>query len=116
MNSLKNRVQLIGHLGNTPELKSFENGVKLAKFSIATNERFKNAKGEYETETQWHQVVAWGGAAERVSKALQKGNEVALEGKLITRNYQDKDGQTRYITEVVLGDFVRLTKKEETPA
>ena len=86
MNNLRNKVQLIGNLGNNPEVKSLDGGKKLAKFSIATNERYKSAKGEKVTETQWHNLIAWGKTAEIVEKYLTKGKEVAIEGKLISES------------------------------
>ncbi|WP_416440778.1 single-stranded DNA-binding protein [Phnomibacter sp. MR] len=111
MNAMKNRVQLIGHLGKDPEVRAIDNGNKMARFTIATNETYQNNKGEKVTDTQWHNVVAWGKTAELVEKLLQKGHEVALEGKLENRSYTDKDGQKRYITEVVTSEFLLLTKK-----
>lgn len=111
MNAMKNRVQLIGHLGKDPEVKAIDNGNKMARFTIATNETYQNNKGEKVTDTQWHNVVAWGKTAELVEKLLQKGHEVALEGKLENRSYTDKDGQKKFITEVVAQEFLLLTKK-----
>ena len=85
MNALRNKVQLIGNIGMNPEVKTLDGGKKLAKMSIATNESYKNAKGEYVKETQWHNLIAWGKTAELVEKLLKKGSEVAVEGKLINR-------------------------------
>lgn len=110
MNSLKNKVQLIGNLGNDPEMVSLENGSKLAKFSIATNETYKNAEGEKVTDTQWHNVVAWGKLAEIAENYLAKGKEVMIEGKLISRSYETKDGDKRYITEVKCNELLMLGK------
>lgn len=107
MNTIKNKVQLIGNVGKEPEVKEI-NGKKLAKFSIATNETYKNAKGEKVKETQWHNLIAWGKTAEIIEKYLAKGSEVAIEGKLINRNYLDKDGVKRYITEVQINDLLML--------
>lgn len=112
MNSLRNRVQLIGNPGMDPEIKNLDNGNKLAKFSLATNEHYKNAKGEKLTDTQWHNVVAWGKAAELVEKFIRKGKEVGVEGKLVTRSYETKEGEKRYVTEVVLNEFLLLQNKE----
>ena len=112
MNSLRNRVQLIGNPGMDPEIKNLDNGNKLAKFSIATNETYKNTKGEKVTDTQWHNVVAWGKTAELVEKFVRKGKEVGLEGKLTTRTYDSKDGAKRYVTEVVLNDLLLLRNRE----
>ena len=111
MNALRNRVQLIGNLGNDPEVITLDSGKKLAKFSIATNENYKNAQGEKVTETQWHNVVVWNKTAEIVEKYLSKGNEVAVEGKLTTRSYEDKEGVKKYITEVVVNELLMLGGK-----
>ncbi|MDG4715061.1 single-stranded DNA-binding protein [Winogradskyella marincola] len=110
MNALKNKVQLIGNLGNDPEIINLESGKMLAKFSIATNESYKNANGEKVTDTQWHNIVAWGKTAQIVEKFVSKGKEVAIEGKLTTRSWQDKDGIKRYITEVVCHELLMLGK------
>ena len=112
MNALRNKVQLIGNLGNNPEVKSFDGGKKLAKMSIATNESYKNAKGEMVKETQWHNLIAWGKTAEIIEKHLKKGSEVAIEGKLINRNYTDKDGVKRYFTEIEVNELLMLGGKE----
>jgi single-strand DNA-binding protein len=111
MNALKNKVQLIGNLGNAPEVKNTEKGKKLAKFSIATNETYYNVKGEKVTETQWHNLIAWGKVAELVEKYLTKGSEVAIEGKLMNNNYMDKDGNKRYSTEVQVHELLLLGSK-----
>lgn len=111
MNTLKNKVQLIGHLGNDPEVKTV-NGNSLAKISIATNETYKNAKGEKITETQWHNVIAWGKTADIIGKYLKKGSEVAIEGKLINKNYTDKEGVKRYVTEVQANEVLLLGSKK----
>lgn len=108
MSSLKNKVQLIGNLGSNPEIKNMEGGKKLARMSLATNESYRNAKGEKVTETNWHQVVAWGKTAAIVEKYLTKGTEIALEGKLTTRQYVDKDGIKRYITEIIADEILLL--------
>ena len=111
MNALVNRVQLIGQLGQDPEVKNLENGNKMARFSLATNEHRKNAEGERITDTQWHNIVAWGKAAELIEKYAHKGNKVAVDGKLVNRNYEDKDGIKRYITEVQLNEVLFLSGK-----
>ena len=108
MNSLKNKVQLIGHLGNNPEVKEFDGGRKLAKFSLATNESYKKENGEKVSETQWHNIIAWGNAATIVEKFLKKGNEAGIEGKLTSRSYEDKDGNKKYITEVVAHEILLM--------
>jgi len=111
MYALKNKVQLIGNLGNAPEIKTLESGKKMARFSVATNENYRNAKGEKVTETQWHNLVAWGKVAEIVEKFLTKGKEVAIEGKLISRSYNDKEGNKKYITEVQVTELLLLGAK-----
>jgi single-strand DNA-binding protein len=111
MNNLRNRVQLIGNLGQDPEVKTLESGKRVANFTIATREEFKNAEGQKVSESIWHNIVAWNGLADIVSKYLKKGNEVALEGKLVYRSYEDKSGVTRYVTEIVLNDLALLRKK-----
>ncbi|MEM6378555.1 MAG: single-stranded DNA-binding protein [Bacteroidota bacterium] len=110
MNALKNRVQLLGNLGADPEMVILENGSKLAKFSIATNETYKNQEGEKVTDTQWHNVVAWGKLAEISENFLVKGKEVMIEGKLVNRTYETKEGTKRYITEVKCTDLLMLGK------
>ena len=112
MNKLRNKVQLIGHLGNNPEIVNLDAGKKLAKFSIATNESYKNSKGETIKETQWHNLVAWGKTAEIIEKYLQKGNEVAIEGKLVNKNYDDKEGKKHYVTEIVVNELLMLGGKK----
>lgn len=111
MYALKNKVQLIGNVGNTVEVKNTESGKKLARFSIATNESYRNAKGEKVTETTWHNVVAWGKVAEIAEKFLQKGTEVAVEGKLTNRTYNDKDGNKKYIYEVQVNELLLMGSK-----
>lgn len=111
MYALKNKVQLIGNLGNAPEIKNTESGKKLARFSIATNENYRNAKGEKVTETTWHNLVAWGKVADLAEKFLQKGAEVVIEGKLINRSYTDKDGIKKYISEVQVNELLLLNSK-----
>ncbi len=111
MYALKNKVQLIGNLGNAPEVKTLESGKKMARFSVATSESYRNAKGEKVTETQWHNLVAWGKVAEIVEKYLTKGKEVAIEGKLISRSYNDKEGIKKYITEIQVNELLMLGAK-----
>ena len=112
MNALKNKVQLIGNLGSTPEVKKLDGGKTIAKFSLATNETYKNQKGEKVEETQWHNIVAWGKTAELMEQLLAKGKEVMVEGKLTSRSYEDKEGNKRYITEVVAQEFLLLGAKQ----
>ena len=110
MNTLRNKVQLIGNLGNDPEIINLESGKTLAKFSVATNESYKNASGEKVTDTQWHNVVAWGKTAQIIEKYVTKGKEVAIEGKLTSRSYETKEGEKRYVTEVVCNELLMLGK------
>lgn len=111
MSTLRNRVQLIGNLGNNPEMITLESGKKIAKFSIATNESYKNSQGEKVTDTQWHNVVAWNKTAEIIERYLEKGTEVAVEGKLTSRSYETKEGEKKYITEVICNEVVLLGGK-----
>ena len=110
MNTLRNKVQLIGHVGNDPEIKTFDGGKKLVNFTLATNESYKNNTGEKVEETQWHKLVAWGKTADIIEKYVTKGKEIAIEGKLTHRNYEDKNGEKRYFTEVVVNDMLLLGK------
>ena len=110
MSALRNKVQLIGNVGNDPEIKSFDGGKKVANFTIATNESYKNEKGEKVEQTEWHKVSAWVKTAEIIEKFVTKGKEVAIEGKLTHRSYEDKNGEKRYITEVVANEILLLGK------
>jgi single-strand DNA-binding protein len=112
MNTMKNLVQLIGNLGNYPEVKEVNGGRRMARMSVATSESYTNKSGERITDTQWHTVVAWGAQADQVGEQLRKGSRVALQGKLVHRSYEGKDGQKRYITEVVLSEFQVVNKSE----
>lgn len=111
MNALRNRVQLIGNLGDDPEVINLDSGKKLAKFSLATNESYKNKEGEKITETQWHNIVAWGKTAEIVENYLTKGKEVVVDGKLMHRQYETEKGEKRYITEIRLNELVMIGNK-----
>lgn len=111
MYSLKNKVQLIGNLGNAPEVKELEGGKKLAKFRVATNESYRNAEGEKISETTWHSVVAWGKVAEIAEKYLKVGSEVAIEGKLVNNNYTDKEGVKKYEIEIHINEILMLDDK-----
>lgn len=111
MYALKNKVQLIGHLGAKPEVKNTESGKKLAQFNLATSESYRNVKGEKVTETQWHRIVAWGKLAELAEKYLDKGKEVAIEGKLVNRSYTDKEGNKKHITEIQANELLMFGAK-----
>jgi single-strand DNA-binding protein len=108
MNSLKNRVQLIGRLGQDPETKTTESGKKVTHFTLATDDGYKNTEGQKVNETTWHNIVAWNGLADLADKYLKKGRQVAVEGRIVYRTYEDKKGTTRYITEIVLNDLLFL--------
>lgn len=113
MYALKNKVQLIGNIGNKPEIKTTTAGKKYAKFSIATNESYRNERGEKITDTQWHHLVAWGKVADIAEQHLEKGNELAIEGKLMHRDYTDPNGVKKYFTEVHVNEILLLEKKEK---
>lgn len=110
MKSLRNSVQLIGRLGKDPEVKTFTNSKK-ASFTIATTDTYKNQKGEKVEDTQWHNIVIWGKLAGVAEKYLKKGNEIAVEGKLVHRAYET-NGEKKYITEINVNDFVMLGAKK----
>lgn len=113
MYALKNKVQLIGNLGNSPEVRTFDCGRKMARFSMATNESYRNAQGERVTDTQWHNLIAWGKLADIAERFLIKGKEVAVEGKLINRSYNDKEGNKRYVTEIQVNELLLLGTKAD---
>jgi single-strand DNA-binding protein len=105
MSALKNNVQLIGNLGNNPEITNLESGKKVAKFSIAVNEFYKDKEGEKVVNTSWFNLIAWNKTAELVELLLIKGSEVIISGKLSNSSYEDKDGVKRYITEINVNEF-----------
>jgi single-strand DNA-binding protein len=109
-NSLKNSVQLIGNIGKDVTLSTFDKGTKKVSLVIATNDYFTNNKGEKIKQTEWHNLVAWGKTAELMSESLTKGNEIAIQGKLSSRSYEDKEGVTRYITEIIVNEFYKLNR------
>jgi single-strand DNA-binding protein len=111
MNSLRNSVRLVGNLGMDPEVRSFDNNRKLARISIATTDSYKNDKGEKISDTQWHRLVFWDAKAKLAEEYLRKGDEVAIEGKLATSNYTDKDGNKRYMTEIIVNEFLKMGKE-----
>ncbi|MBK9717191.1 MAG: single-stranded DNA-binding protein [Saprospiraceae bacterium] len=110
MNSLRNSVQLIGNLGKDPEMTTLEKGKKITRATIATNESYKSNNGDKVTETQWHNLVAWDAKAEFMEKYLKKGNEVIIKGRISNRSYEDKSGVTKYISEIIVSEIVKLTK------
>jgi len=111
MKNLVNHVQLIGNLGTAPEMKTFDNN-KLIRFSLATNEGYRNQKGEWVDETVWHNIVAWGKLAENMEGKLEKGTRLAVTGKISNRNYQNASGEKKYITEIVVREYLVIPKKE----
>ncbi len=111
MNAMKNRVQLIGNLGQDPEVRTLNSGKQVAQFSVATSESYKNAAGEWIKDTQWHTVVAWGKLAEISENLLVKGQEVVVEGKVTDRTYEDKNGVKRYVTEIVATEMMLVGKR-----
>lgn len=113
MNNLKNRVQLIGNLGQDPEIKTLDKGTKIAKFSLATSETHKDESGNKVSDTQWHHLVFFGKSAELAEKYLKKGQEIAVEGRLKYSTYNDKEGQTRYFTEIIGNEFMMLRSNQK---
>ena len=111
MSTIKNHVQLIGNVGQEPTITNLESGKKVARFSLATNENYKDSKGERQTDTNWHTVVAWGKTADIIEKYAEKGKEIAVVGKLKTRSYTTNDGNQRYVTEVVADEILLLGSK-----
>ncbi|SDD91729.1 single-strand binding protein [Pricia antarctica] len=117
MSTIRNHVQLIGNVGQEPTITNLESGKKVARFSLATNEYYKNKKGEKEQSTEWHTVVAWGKTADIIENYVVKGKEVGVTGKLKTRSYEDKDGVKRYVTEIEANEILLLgTKNGNTAA
>jgi len=112
MNTLRNRVQLIGHLGIDPEVKTIQSGTKVVNVTIATSEPYFS-NGAWKEDTQWHNLALWDKLAERAEKQLHKGSYLMVEGRLIHRNYEDDKGIKRYFTEVKVNSFISLDKKED---
>jgi single-strand DNA-binding protein len=112
MNALRNRVQLIGNLGQNPEVKEFDGGKKVARFSVATTESYRDKDGNLVKDTTWHNLVAWNKNADIVEKYLEKGKEVAIDGKLTSRSYETKEGVKKYVTEVVVNELLMLGGKK----
>jgi len=111
MKAIKNKVQLIGHLGADPEIKFFKQDNPLANMRLAVNDRYKNAKGEWVEETQWFNLVAWSKLAQYAEKYLVKGIEVAVEGRLLTKSYTDKNAVKRVSTDIIVSEILILSKK-----
>lgn len=114
MSSIKNYVHLLGNIGDDPKVTNLESGKKVARFSLATNESYKDSKGEKQQVTDWHTIVAWGKTAEIVEQFAHKGKQVAVVGKLKSRTYTDpKEGNERYVTEVVADEILLLGSKSD---
>jgi len=113
MNALRNSVRLIGHAGDAPKIIQLESGRKIANFSVATNESYVDNAGNRKSETTWHRLVAYGPVANTAEKYIQKGVEVAIEGKLTNRSWDDKEGQKHYITEIVVNQMMVVGSKSE---
>ncbi|MEX0314423.1 MAG: single-stranded DNA-binding protein [Allomuricauda sp.] len=111
MSTIKNHVQLIGNVGIEPTITNLESGKKVARLSLATNENYKDSKGEKQTDTNWHTIVAWGKVAEIIEKFVTKGKEIGISGKLKTRSYETKDGNQRYVTEVEANEILLMGSK-----
>lgn len=107
---MKNSVQLIGHVGQEPEIKNLVGGKKLANISIATNEVYYRENGDKVEKTEWHRVTAWGKTAEIIERFVTKGKEIAIGGKLAHRSYDDKEGNKKYVTEIVANEILLLGK------
>ena len=110
MNALRNKVQLIGRLGQDPEIVSFKDGNKMAKFSLATDDSYKDKEGNKVERAYWHNIVVRNGLVNVVENYVTKGQEIALEGKLTNRSWEDKNGNKRYITEIVCNELLMLGK------
>jgi single-strand DNA-binding protein len=108
-----NKVLLIGHLGKDPELRYTKGGDAVASFSVATNESWKDAEGNTQERTDWHNIVAWRKLAEICAEYVKKGSKVYIEGKIQTRSYDDKDGVKKYVTEITANDLIMLDSKQE---
>ncbi|NNF32851.1 MAG: single-stranded DNA-binding protein [Saprospiraceae bacterium] len=112
MRAIRNSVQLIGNLGRDVEVFTFDSGNKKASFTMATSEYYKNKEGEKAQDTQWHNIVAWGKTADLMSALLEKGNQVLVKGKIVNRSYEDKEGNKKFVSEIVANEFMKITKKE----
>ena len=112
MRAIRNSVQLIGNLGRDVEVFTFDSGNKKASFTMATSEYYTDKDGEKAQDTQWHNIVAWGKTADLMSALLEKGNQVLIKGKIVNRSYEDKEGNKRFVSEIVANEFMKITKKE----
>lgn len=114
MSTIRNKVQLIGNTGIAPEIRNFESGKKVARFTMATNEIHWNSKGEKVEDCQWHNVVCWGKTAAFVEKFVTKGKELAIEGKLLSRVYETSEGERRYTTEILASEILLLGSADKS--
>ena len=114
MSTIRNKVQLIGNAGKEPEIRNFESGKKVARFTMATNEIHWNSKGEKVEDCQWHNLVCWGKTAAFVEKFITKGKELAIEGKLISRAYENTEGEKKYTTEILTSEILLLGSSEKS--
>nr|WP_288934808.1 single-stranded DNA-binding protein [uncultured Allomuricauda sp.] len=108
MSTLRNKVQLIGNVGQDPVITDLDSGKRVARVNLATNEHYKNSQGERLTNTEWHTVIGWGKLADIIESFVTKGKEIAVEGKLTSRSYEDKEGNKRYVTEIVASEILLL--------
>jgi single-strand DNA-binding protein len=113
MNNLRNKVHLIGRLGKDVETKTLDSGKTLAKGSLATTEIYRNQDGDKVENTQWHNLTFWGNSAKNAGQLLKKGSEIAVEGRLSYSNYEDKDGNMKYYTEIIVQEFIKLDPKKK---
>lgn len=111
MSTLRNKVNLIGRIGQHPEVQTVKNGHMFTRFSVATHELYKDKDGEWKDKTQWHNAILWGKSAERFVRTVTKGSEVAIEGKLVNNKYESREGEKRHFTQVEVSDFLLLTTK-----
>lgn len=116
MSNLRNKVQLIGNVGNNPEMTVLESGKKVIRFSLATNENYRNTNGDKVGSTNWHNIVAWNKTAEIIEQYAIKGKQIAVEGKLTSRSYETKEGEKKYVTEVIVSEVLLLGTKNENKA
>lgn len=108
MSNLRNHVQLLGHLGNTPEVTTLESGRKMAKFSLATNEFYTNKQGDKIQNTDWHNIIAWERMAEIAEDYLSKGKEVIVVGKIVYNSYETEEGEKKYFTQIQANEIQML--------
>lgn len=108
MSTLRNKVQLVGHVGQNPEIKILESNKKLARLSLATNESYSNTKGEKVDQTVWHNLVVWGNLSNIVEQHVTKGKQIAVEGKLSYNNYTTKDGVIKHTAEIIVDEIILL--------